>query len=247
MRDAESMNRVAVFRVTATLVFCFVFLALLQQRIRNQQALDPDILLETSQADAGSATAAISWNLQAPSFSAAAPIDEAWLSDARLDRYRTTSAAKTSETGSGELPQESRWRIEFTPGVTVTAYANQLDALGVELAVFKDKETLEYASKLADSKPTTREGKRIEENRLFLTWARGDLVDADRSLMANAGIGAADKVILHFLPEDSQQTMAKLEQEYSKQPIEKIGRTIFGLRQTFRGYQLFVKRQLERS
>ena len=109
-----------------------------------------------------------------------------------------------------------------------------------------DDETIAYATRLTDSKPKARRAPRASESRLFLTWSRGDLVAADRVLLANADIDAADKVVLHFLPEATRKRLETLEKEFQKRPVTKIRRTVFGLRDTFRGYEVYVKRQQER-
>ncbi len=195
----------------------------------------------------GEAVHRVEWQAAAPGSGepASAPLE--WLADARLGLFRGSGSDKPLAARPAVVPPEDRWEIEFDPGLTIGDYAKQLDALGVELAVVVDDDTLEYATKLVDSKPKSRRGARADESRLYLTWSRGDLVAADRVLLANAGIDAADRVVLHFLPEATHDRFLRLERQFAKRPLEKIAKTVFGLGRTFRGYELYVKRQQERK
>ncbi len=189
----------------------------------------------------------VSWQPRLAAGDAGRSIDDTRLSDVRLDRFRGIPRTAAKPLPPAVLPPEDRWMIEFDAGLTIGDYAHQLDALGVELGVLIDAQTLEYATKLSDSQPKARKGTRTDESRLYLTWSRGDLVAADRVLLSNAGIDGSDRVVLHFMPQATQQRMAKLEQAFAQRPLGKIGTTVFGMRKTFRGFELYVKRQLERK
>ena len=191
--------------------------------------------------------APLRWSINTGVADVGDPLDERWIDDDRLDAFRTrTLQEKTEKATPGVVPPEERWVFEFDPGLTIGDYAKQLDALGIELGVVIDDETIAYATRLTDSKPKARRAPRESESRLFLTWSRGDLVAADRVLLGNAEIDAADKVVLHFLPEATRKRLEALEHEFQKRPVAKIQRTVFGLRDTFRGYEVYVKRQQER-
>ena len=75
-----------------------------------------------------------------------------------------------------------------------------------------------------------------------MSWRRGTLRDADRSLAAKAGM-AAGKIILQFYPEKTEQLLLRLEHEFRGRDASAIRKTRFGLRSGGDGYQFFVIEQ----
>lgn len=240
--DAPGWGSVLLLFVALACSVCFFVMAVLRmqaQRAPLRATLSRGV---TAQQDRTTAV-----NVRSNVGPAPTPRRSAPLADARLERFRGVPTREAKGKKQAVIPVEDRWLMEFDPGLTIGDYADQLDAIGVELGVIVDPQTIEYATKLTDSRPKKRVGKLSEEDRLYLTWSRGDLVAADRVLLANAGIDASNRVVLHFIPAATQQEMAKLEQAFAKRQAAKIQRTVFGLRETFRGYELYVKRQQERQ
>ncbi len=164
--------------------------------------------------------------------------------DARIDRFRPAPAAS----GHGPvIPPEQRWRIEFAAGLTIVPYAAQLDAVGIELAVVGPQDDIVYVTGLSRETPKIRHGKRAQENRFYFTWGRGDLEELDRVLLANAGVDVGQGVIVHFLTPEAERTMLDFEKKFKKQPLERVAQTVFRIRKTFRGYEIYVDRQTFRS
>lgn len=163
--------------------------------------------------------------------------------DARIDRFRRDISSAGAER---VIPPEQRWRIEFPAGLTIVPYAAQLDALGIELAVVGNGEEIVYVTGVSRENPKIRREKRTQETRFYLTWGRGDLEELDRILLSNAGIDIGNGVIVHFLTDDAQKRLLDYEKKYQKRPLEQIAQTVFKIRKTFRGYELYVAQQKPR-
>jgi hypothetical protein len=162
------------------------------------------------------------------------------------DLGKTVSESSPSRTDSTVVPPARRWQFHFPSGLTEGHYARQLDSLGMELGVFTDDGKILYASELAEAKAKTRTASRDDETRLYFTWDRGDLLRADQALLERAGIRQADPIVFHFCPDDTMKKLATLEQEYKgRKPLE-IQRTVFSIKRTFRGYEVYVKEQVLR-
>ena len=163
------------------------------------------------------------------------PRIDPFLADARAPRPRTV------------IPPEQRWRIEFPAGLTAVPYADQLDAIGMELAVIYPDGKITYVTGLSGETPQKRHGDIRGESRIYFTWTRGDLEELDRLLLSNVDVDIGDGVVVHFLSEELEKTMRRAEQTFKKQPVERILETVFKVRKTFRGYELYVVRQETRE
>ncbi len=164
-----------------------------------------------------------------------------------LDRFAALQDDAEQAEGDDIVPPEKRWQLEFEQGLSEGPYARQLDSIGVELATFENDTTLVYVGALSTAQPTKRTGKLADEKRIYLTWDRGDLVGADRVLMAKVGLEVADQVVLHFCSDETQQQLIKLERDFKNRDPRQILVTRFGLRRTFRGYELYVIDQVARG
>src|SRR5690606_17773147 len=108
----------------------------------------------------------------------------------------------------------------------------QLDHFKIELAALGGgKTTVDYASKLSSPNPVRRSGKSEDEKRLYMTWRTGELIEADRQLLARAGVDTVGRVILQFYPPEAEAILADLEQKQAgDRDLREIKRTVFGVR-----------------
>ena len=147
------------------------------------------------------------------------------------------------EVARREIPRAQRWQIFFPEGNTLQDYAEQLDKFGIELGVITGPNQVEYASRLAANVPDKRDGRADEEQRLYMSWGRSDLADADRELAAKADIDSAGKVVLHFYPDQLEAKLTELEQAFAGREEAEILWTRFGIRKDGQ-YELYVIDQM---
>jgi hypothetical protein len=159
---------------------------------------------------------------------------------------RVTSDTGNSDAGPTVVPRPKRWRFHFPSGLTEGQYARQLDSLGIELGVLGDDGKIQYVSELGGAEAKSRTAPRNDEERLYLTWNRGELNDADRAILQRAGVNTNDQIVLHFCPTETEDKLVALEQEFNgRKPVE-IQLTLFSVKRTFRGYEVYVKEQVLR-
>jgi hypothetical protein len=72
-----------------------------------------------------------------------------------------------------------------------------------------------------------------------MSWTNGNLARFDRQLLTAAGIPIADRILVHFLPDELTQTLKRLEADTDR-PAEEWQSTMFALRQTRDGYEWYV-------
>jgi hypothetical protein len=139
------------------------------------------------------------------------------------------------------VPRWERWQVRFS-AADLEAYARQLDYFGIELAAMGGgRANVDYASQLSRPRPLRRAGRSQDEQRLYMTWRSGELIEADRQLLAKAGIATADRVILQFYPPQAEAMLASLErQEAGEKDLRSIRRTVFGVRPKGRQFEFFV-------
>ena len=166
-------------------------------------------------------------------------LDDPKLVEVRLD-------AESADDGDDLIPPERRWRIDFSPGLTEGQYARQLDALGIELGVLTDDGKITYVSGVGRADAKARTAARGEEKRIYWTWNRGDLVKADKSLLANTGVASGDQVVLHFCTPETSKKLEALESQFKNRKPNEIEHTLFSVKQTFRGYEVYVVEQTTR-
>ncbi len=187
--------------------------------------------------------------------------DSSLMPAADLDRLddlerKTNVVGKGRSTGTGNRPAKGRgggfgggearpqrWELRFPEGGTVDSYARQLDFFGIEPALFGVSNDVIYLSRLTQPVPTQRVGPRTAEGRMYMSWTRGDLNKADQDLFRRAGIEVNDRMILKFLPPETEARLAKLEREFKNHPVKEIRRTRFGIKPEGRGFAFFVIEQ----
>ncbi|HVX63367.1 MAG TPA: hypothetical protein VHC19_22290 [Pirellulales bacterium] len=146
--------------------------------------------------------------------------------------------------GKPGVPPHMRWQIRFDAGNTIDAYARQLDFFHIELGILNNNQVI-YAKNLSKPKPDTYTGKGgAKEQRLYFSWRQGKLRDADRELMQRAGVPTANKIVLQFYPDETEQLLLRLEQDFKGVDASKIRKTTFAVRQKGRGYEFYVVDQL---
>jgi hypothetical protein len=174
-----------------------------------------------------------------------------------------TSAPRRSAKGSGNSPissrknsdprgseRERRWIVEFADKGDLKNYAAQLDFFSIELgAMFPAEGRLVYLSNLGSESPDTREIREDSghiEQRMFTQWTTGSserrMVDVE--LFQRVGIDASNAVIMHFYTSETENLMARIEQEFGGHTPDEIRRTYFRVRKTGNGYEFYVHKQL---
>jgi len=141
------------------------------------------------------------------------------------------------------VPRWARWEIRYE-AANLQSYALQLDFFGIELGALGRKPLVDYASHFTHDSPMTRSGSGGDEKRLYLTWRGGRLQDMDRELLAKAGVDVAGRTLLQFYPQNVEDTLAQIELEHTKDGrVDKLRKTIFGVRRSTDGYEFFVIKQ----
>lgn len=136
-------------------------------------------------------------------------------------------------TTPGFVPRFKRWEIRFAaPNSQV--YARQLDFFGIELGVIgSDKKSVDYASNLSESKPTTRSDPPGDEKRLYVIRAQGDSSILDQQLLRNVGIETSARTVMHFFPPQLENQLAALEKSYGEREnrtVQEIVKTVFEIK-----------------
>lgn len=156
---------------------------------------------------------------------------------------RSVGDGRQAGFGSGEggagLSRAERWEIFFDEGGTLDNYARQLDFFGIELAAIGGGEVV-YAFHLTKARPDTRRGASSLEQRLYMSWRRGALREADRALLQRAGIDVKGKVTVQFYPPEVENQLAQLEVAHANRQPHQIRKTRFGVQQSGGGFAFFV-------
>lgn len=142
--------------------------------------------------------------------------------------------------GTGGNGIRRRWEIFFDRGHTIETYARQLDFFGIELGILLAGNQVQYVSGFSQPRPQVRVGPADAEKRFYLTWQRGDLQQADRELLARAGIDPGNRLILKFLPPEVEAKLAALERAYASGRADQISSTRFGIRREGNGFAFYV-------
>ena len=144
-------------------------------------------------------------------------------------------------------PPEPCWEFRLPEGLTLEAYTRLLDSFNIELGVVLPGGKICYASHLAKRKPDTRLGPVAAEQRMYLTWCKGDQQEADRVLLRHAGIDPSGRLILRFVPPELEaelQRLAEQKKEMDQRPSTDVERTLFGVRSAgSQGFEFFVMEQ----
>jgi hypothetical protein len=166
-----------------------------------------------------------------------ADIDEAALFDepsesAKGDKTPGGKGKGSDGDGDGQpgVPPHLRWEIVFAD-TTLDAYGRQLDAFGLELGMLgvPERGDVTYAKNFSKSPPDTYVGAAKDDTRLYMTWKKGKLRDADRALMKTAGV-TGEGLILMFWPDEAEQQLLRLERDFQGRDASTIRKTRFGVR-----------------
>ncbi len=138
-------------------------------------------------------------------------------------------------TGSGFNLQRD---FRFEPK-NLNVYARQLDFFGIELGVVMPNDQMIYVYNLSQPKPDTRRGPPDRE-KYYFTWLRGELQQADRDLIARAGVSGRGRIILKYLPKKWELDLIAKEKAYRGLEHGDIRKTVFAVRRTADGYAFEV-------
>ncbi|HVA49827.1 MAG TPA: hypothetical protein VNH11_25895 [Pirellulales bacterium] len=152
-----------------------------------------------------------------------------------------TAAGPGDDSGKPGIPPHLRWEIDFGSADTLDTYARKLDGFGIELATFgvRGPGQLTYIKNLSRPAPDVRVGAAGAEKRLYMSWRRGTLQEADRKLAAKAGVPAG-RILLQFYPAETEQLLLRAEHDFRGRDASTIRKTRFGVRPADRGYEFFV-------
>lgn len=178
------------------------------------------------------------------------------LAEKQFETQTTNTGRPGSATGTGRralgmgpgeagISREQRWFISFSERATVSEYARQLDAFGIELGALLRSGQLLYLSRLSSPAPQRRTAQSGNgESRLYMTWQGGERRKADFQLLEQQGVAAGDVlVIFHFYPPETEADLARLELNYAQRNVEQIRRTYFVVKPDGDGYKFEVTRQ----
>jgi len=143
----------------------------------------------------------------------------------------------------GEGGQEPAREIRFKPS-NPAEYAKYLDHFKIELAVLGRDNKVYYAYNLIKSKPDTRVGDPLKDNRLWMNSAGSPSAALDKQLVQKAGIAGRGSIILQFYPPETQAILFKLEeQKAGRKPIDQIKRTVYRVARQGNGFAFSVESQ----
>jgi len=169
-----------------------------------------------------------------------ADLDNPVLSDPDSVEAGGTKGELARGSGTGGNGVRRRWEIFFDKGNTLETYARQLDYFGIELGILLPGNQVQYVSGFSQPRPQVRVGPADAEKRFYLTWQRGELQQADRELLARAGIDAGNRLILKFLPPEVEARLAALERAYAGGRADQVSSTRFGIRREGNGFAFYV-------
>ena len=147
--------------------------------------------------------------------------------------------------GTGGVAAEQRWFLSFADRGSLEKYAAQLDFFGIELGVLDVQDgSLTLVKNLAAASPAvTRKTSGADDGRLYFLWQGGGRRAADEKLLVKAGVDAAEKPILHFYPQQTEQRLLRLEKAYADREFQDIRRTYFEVVDAGSGYDFEVTQQ----
>jgi hypothetical protein len=147
--------------------------------------------------------------------------------------------------GPGKPGWPRHWEVMFSRA-TLEAYAKQLDFFKIELAVLQPGNKIIYAYNLSKPRPDTRiiTNPALNERRYYLTWRTGEMQQADRDLLAKAGIDPEDRLILKFLPKEVELDLMAKERAFNNLTPKDIKKTRFGVQPEGDGFKFYVMEQI---
>lgn len=155
---------------------------------------------------------------------------------------RGKGAGDNRKRGGGDtIPRWQRWEIRFE-STTLESYAKQLEFFGIELgALGGGKAGVDYAQFGRGGVKKRSVGGDAKDERLYFIWQGGKLKQQDQTLLQQAGISTAGRVICQFYPPAVENQLAVLEkQALGSRPLRDVKRTVFGVRPAGRGFEFYV-------
>ncbi|MBX3414777.1 MAG: hypothetical protein KF708_18965 [Pirellulales bacterium] len=146
--------------------------------------------------------------------------------------------------GGGGRSRAERWEIFYQDGGTLEEYARQLDFFKVELGVIGGTAEVQYAYNLTKPIPDKRTGPGQDEKRLYMSWRKGSLLQADQELLTRAGISHTGRIVVQFYPAETENLLARAERDFRGLEASRIRKTRFGVRPSKTGFEFFVLDQL---
>lgn len=143
------------------------------------------------------------------------------------------------------------WEMRYDE-TSLAIYAQQLDALGIELAVVGgSKNQLEYASSFSRGPIRRRTGSRDQEvksRRTYFTHRSGTVQRYDQLLLSQAGINwqGQGRLILQYYSQEAEQQLLIVQERFRGLKQEQIQKTVFGIRKKGAGFEFFVVDQQKR-
>ena len=157
----------------------------------------------------------------------------------------------TDETGDKQVPKFERWNLTFQ-AANAESYARQLDALGIELAVFGGGESsIDCLTSLSNNPRHYRIDDPENEQRLYFSWLEQQssrtLIAYEKQWLRAASIPTHNRHLIKFIPPRLESELAAAELEYARQhgvrSVDAIAKTIFESRPSASGFQLHVIHQ----
>jgi len=148
-----------------------------------------------------------------------------------------------TRSGKGGGGRRRHWEVVFLKGNTLEMYARQLDFFKIELGVLMPDNKLVLVSNLSKPKPDRQTVPADQEKRYYLTWRRGNLEQADRELLARAGVRAEGRLILKFLSPELESHLAGLEKARAGNEADNVRTTRFGIQSNADGFVFYVMEQ----
>jgi hypothetical protein len=147
--------------------------------------------------------------------------------------------------GPGKPGWPRHWEVMFAKN-TLEAYARQLDFFKIELGVLRPDNKIVYVFNLNKPKPDSRivANPAANERRYYLTWRTGEMQQADRELLARAGVDPEDRLILKFLPKEVELDLMRLERAQNNVTPKDIRVTRFGVQSDGAGFKFYVVEQI---
>lgn len=154
---------------------------------------------------------------------------------------------RTKGEGVGLAGKPRRWKIRFEQGMTLAEYEKILDYFEIELGILQEGGEIVYLSALQAAKPTVRRGSTVAEKRYYFTQIEGDTENADRQILAKAGIETQGRFILKFLSPKTEHELIRLEAEAAGDRLSAVQATYFKIEPLRPGYRFKVEYQAKDS
>ena len=161
----------------------------------------------------------------------------------------------TDEIGNNQVPAFERWNLTFQ-AANAEAYARQLDALGIELAVFGGgKLSIDCLTSLSSNPRHYRIDEPKNEQRLYFSWLEQQssqtLIAYEKQWLRAASIPTQNRHLIKFIPPQLESELADAELTYARQhgvrSVDAIAKTVFESRPSTNGFQLVVIHQRYRT